>query len=114
MFLTLARCPTTELDFPLEADPIPHRQDRLKPVMVHQPRNVSISLGLNYSAFPNSCLEGEFLIVVKRYKIIAYDFEDVGTVPELGQCNSQTLHEQHFAFGLAAERTGCAEGFFQS
>ena len=82
--------------------------------MVHQPRTLSISLGLNYPEFPDSCLGREFLIVVKRYKIIAYDFEDVGTVPELGQCNSQTLQEHHFAFGLAAERTGCAEGFFQS
>ena len=32
---------------------------------------------------------------------------------ELGQCNSQALHEHHFAFGLATERAGCAEGFIR-
>jgi hypothetical protein len=90
MSLMLARCPTTELDSPLGADPIPHRQDRLTPVRVHQPRNVSISLGLNYSEFPNSCLGREFLVVVKRYHIITYGFEDPGTVPGFCQENDRT------------------------
>jgi hypothetical protein len=85
MFLTLARCPTTELDSPLGRDPIPNRQVRLSPVRVHQPRNLSISLGLNYLEFPNSCLGREFLIVVKRYKVIIYGFENAGTVPAFCQ-----------------------------
>ena len=50
--------------------------------MVYHPRNVSISLGLNYPEFPDSCFGREFLILVKRYQIITYDFENVGTVPE--------------------------------
>jgi hypothetical protein len=82
MSLKSARCPTTELDSPLGANPIHYPQDRLKPVMVYHPRNVSISLGLNYPEFPDSCFGREFLILVKRYQIITYDFENVGTVPE--------------------------------
>jgi hypothetical protein len=53
--------------------------------MVYQPSNLSISLGLNYPEFPDSCLGGEFLMVVKRYHIIIYGFENSGTVPEFCQ-----------------------------
>jgi len=95
MSLKLVRCPTTKLDFPLGVDPIPHRQDRLLPVRVHQPRNLSISHGLNYSEFPNSCVGREFLVVIKRYKIIAYDFENLGTVPKFCHLQAATPCEPH-------------------
>jgi hypothetical protein len=78
----LVRCPTTELDSPLGANPTLYRQDRLDPVRVHQPRNLSISHGLNYPEFPDSCFGRVFLIVVKPYWINIYIFGNVGTLPE--------------------------------